>query len=951
MLRCARLLFGAACLGAVLAGSVSAQVFSIGTPQDFLRVGETMQLSPFLRAADGTLLNPTDWAWTSYNPDVAPVDSGGNITGLKPGYAHILLYAPAEAGTLFGSINIQVQPKNVILTPATQTLLVGQTVQFTAVATDINDQPLANPGFSWYITTADGETSQIPYNVTIAPDGTFLGGAAGTYTIHADIYYPIEYGKASHFGAVAQAIVTLPASYSITRLVSSDPVTAHSLRPAPGFFTGGDSGTFAFSASADGLSTAAVSFAAGTSAVLLETGTPNPQPGGVIAGFQEAAVNARGDSLVAIRAGDVSNGALLATPAGGQPGYVLLDNSNGFDQAGNPVYQMTFLHLTRYSLNDNGDAVVRALYLPQDGTAADARNGLFLLSNVTSSRSAALPVLLWDESRPLDSTVPLSGTPPRFTFAEDDTENTAGWMGIRGFGIDNNDNVYFMAQSGSARGLFQLANGGTPRRILSVGDTFPGSTSKVKSMQDLVVTPAGDVVITVALLNGEVHLTFYKTGTLAVSDLIVPGTPNPRILAASSTVVVYEGITSASKSEGLYTWKPGVKTATAALLLDASTKYISSAFINSSGGIVAVVQTATNGFVLAQPGGASLFSSGAAPAFPAYISFSNIVHGLRAALPSMLVSSPGSLFDLDGAGNTIARVITGDAGFAGTDRVAEDPSGIQYYASSGNLYRYTGGHATSLVAPNFRAPDGVLITPVRAWAACGQGGVLFECSTNATDGHSRLYLLRNSTYTLMARNRTAYNGHQIVTWTEAALDENNRASVVYSEDDGNKDLVLTGDGKTFTNVLNTRTSQVNNENVANFDHVRGASGGFWVRVAITADFTHAAAVTFSGPANGIILKSGDPLPDGTTLADFRLVDANSKGDIVLAGTVQTTGTQILVFRGANGTVKIVCGNNQQLPTGDYIARFSDINLRDDGSIEFLAFDVYDHALVFRATPN
>ena len=920
-----RLLLQAALLTAAFTAAASAQVFSIAAPQDFLRVGEAMQLTPLLRSPGGAVINPKEWVWSATNPDVATVDSAGNVTANKLGYGEIRVSAPAEATTFFGSLVIQVQPKNVTVAPATQTIQLGQKIQFTATFTDINDQPVPAPGVSWFLTVEDGRDSLVPYNVAIGADGSFTGGTAGIYTVHANLFYPIQYGKASHFEALAQAIVTPPASYSLTRLVSSDPVTARSLRPAPGFFAGGDSGNFVFSASADGLSTAAVGLAGTTATVLLGTGTPNPQPGGVVAGFQEAAVNSRGDSLVAVRAGDVSNGALLATPTGADPRYVLLDNSNGVDQNNAPIYQMTFLHLTRYSLNDNGNAVVPALYFPQDGTARDARNGLFLLRNVTAQtqNAALIPLLLFSEDQKLDSTVPLAGSPPRFTFAEDDTEVAgAGWSGIRGFGIDNNDNVYFMAQAGAARGLFQVRVGGGLKKILSVGDTFPGSTSKVRSIQDLIVTPAGDLVLTVSLQNNEVHLTFFKAGTLAVSDMVALGTPNPRIMAASSTTVVFEGIpaglTAANQKDGLYTWKPPAKTATPALLLDANTKYISSAFINSGGGIVAVAQTSTNGFILAQPGGSNLFTSGAAPAFSTYISFTNIVHGLRSAQPSMLVSSPGSLFDLDGAGNTIARVVTGDSGFEGTDRIVEDPSGVQYYASSGNLYRYTGGRATSIVAPKFKASDNVLITPERAWSANAQGAVLFEAGTNAADGHRRLYMWRANVLTLILSLQTStLNGHKVINWVEAALDDNGRAAMVVVEDDGNKELI-TYDGKTTSTVLNTRTSSLNNEHVANFDHLRGASGGYWIRVALSGD--------------------------------FRLVDANSKGDIVLAGTVDTTGTQILLFRGADGKVKIICANNQQLPTGDYIARFSDVNLRDDGTVYFLAFDVSDRALVFAASP-
>ena len=920
------------------------QVLAIGTPKDFVIVGETIPLTPVLRAANGDLLNATEWVWTSTTPNTVAVDAQGNLTGVAPGPGTIQVSAPAQAGSQFASLDIQVQPKSFTINPASQNLEVGGKVQFTAVATDVNDQPIGNLTVHWYLTGQDGSSSQVPANVTIAEDGTFAGNAAGTYTVRADLFYPLQYGKLSHIEALAQAVVTLPRAYSLKRLISNDPIPAKTLRASPGFFAAGNTGTQVFTASPDGLSTAVIAFNGATARRLLTTGTPSPVPGGVVAGFQAAAMNSQGDTLLSVKAGDVSNGALLAVPASGEPAYVLLDNSVGADQTGNFVYQMTFLHLTQYSLSDTGNAVIRALYRPQDATSAELRNGLFLLRSALSPR--LVPQLVWSEDVSPGAGVPLTGTPPRFSIAEDNTEPQPGWMGTRDFGIDNNDNIYFMAQSGANRALFAVQPGSRPQKLLAVGDTF--LTSKVKLMEDLVVMSSGDLAMRVDLQNGQVQVVLFQKNVYA-SSLLITGSSNMRVLAASSAGVLFEGVPLLNQTEGLYKWTAGSKTATSVLPLSATVKYISTASIDSKGSVVAVIQTPTNAFVLARPGAANLFSAGPAAGLDTYVDLAAIVRGTRNALPSMQISSPASLFDIDGNGNPVGRVVIGDSGFTGTDKFVEDPAGAQYYVSGGTLYRYNAGQTTSLVARGFKASDGVLLTPNRAYGTNSQGAVVFDCGTSALDGHIRLYLYRNGTLTLVARNQIAFGASQLVSWSEAVVDAGNRVAFIANLLDGQHELALF-DGKTTNVASSTRVSSLAGERVAGFSQLRATAGDFYVRTALTAEFTHAAVVTFNGGALRALVKSGDALPDGTSLGDIRLADANAGGDVIFAATVYEAGTQLLGYRSASGEIKFICANNQQLETGDYIVRFSDISFRDDGTVYFLAFDVYDRALVFQARP-
>jgi len=145
-------------------------------------------------------------------------------------------------------------------------------------------------------------------------------------------------------------------------------------------------------------------------------------------------------------------------------------------------------------------------------------------------------------------------------------------------------------------------------------------------------------------------------------------------------------------------------------------------------------------------------------------------------------------------------------------------------------------------------------------------------------------------------------------------------------------------------------SQLGGEQVARFDRLRSAGNVFFARFALGADFYHAAVVRFTQSSLDALIRSGDALPDGTQLGDLRITDANRNGEAIFTSTAQITGTQVLGFRGADGKIKIVAANNQALQTGDYLVRFSDTSIRDDGTIYFLGFDVNDRAIVFRASP-
>lgn len=940
----AALLFAAVC---------NAQVFSVGAPKAALLYGESMTLTPVLRDSNGNQMTVTDWVWTSLNPDVLTVDQSGNVTGKGLGTGTIKLQSATQALGLFGQLALEVQPGALSITPLTATLAVGGSVRFAAAAADINGAPIPNPLFSWLVTGEDGRSDQVPATTRIDSSGNFTSTDAGFYTVHAVIdYQPVVQGLPSHFEIAAPVTVYVPASYAIDRLVSSDPVPAKKLQPAPGVFVASDSGAMAFTASADGLSTTVLQLNGGPPQSIVASGSPSPQAGSVIAGFQSIAMNSLGQMLISIQRGDSANGALLAsTPQGSQ--YVLLDNANGQKADGTPLQQMSYFYLTPYSLNDGGAAVIRALYLPAGAAPGAFRNGIFLLPNALTNQVS--PILLWPDQQGLPG-VPGSGS--GITFPFDDTEQVPGWAGFKGLGIDNNQIVYFMAQSGGQRGLFQTSLADavslppkTPQKLVALGDGFLGGT--VKDIQDLIVSRNGDVTARVDLTNGDPHVVLFRLGKY-VADLLVKN-GNPRVLAESAAGVLFTGVPGPGKPDGLYMWD--FKTQTTVLSLGPAVTRISTAAIAATGKVTAVVQNAASPFSVVQPAGAAvaqtLISSGGSISLSAPIDLKRVVKGSGTGLPSMAVSSPGSDFDLDGQGNALPRVVLGQslaAGvvFAGAENFVEDGAGAHYFVTSNGLYKSAGASTTLLVASGTKASDGVLLTPRLALGVNAAGLVALDCFTNAPDGHRRLYTVQGSNLTLIARTNSSLGAHTLVDWSEAGVDGNGNVAVIALEEDSAQEVVEWSAGAA-RELFSTRTGDiVSGEQVVEIDTLRGSTNWFYVRLALTQNFLHATVVKFTAGSIAPVATSGDPLPDGTYLGDLRVTDGNARGDVVFTSTVPVTGTQVLAVRLASGSTRIVAASNRPLPNGDYIERFSDTNIRDDGTVYFLAFDVNDRALVYRA---
>src|SRR5439155_271858 len=139
-------------------------------------LGATAQLTATPRDANGTVLTGRVVTWASDNPAVATVSSTGLVTGVAQGEATITARSETKSGTAAITV-IRMPVASVTVTPATPTVLLGQTLQLTATPKDANGNVLNGRVVTW----ASDNTAV----ATVSSTGLVTGVAQGQATITA----------------------------------------------------------------------------------------------------------------------------------------------------------------------------------------------------------------------------------------------------------------------------------------------------------------------------------------------------------------------------------------------------------------------------------------------------------------------------------------------------------------------------------------------------------------------------------------------------------------------------------------------------------------------------------------------------------------------------------------------------------------------------------------------
>jgi uncharacterized protein YjdB len=145
------------------------------TNRDLL-VGQTVQLVAEPLDAGGAVLPGRPVIFTTNNETAVSVSNAGLVTALAPGSA--IITATSEGKSAVATVTVSIVPvASVVVTPANNPLVVGQTAQLTAEPRNAQGQPLVGRAILW--------TTSEPSVASVSSTGLVTAIAPGNATITA----------------------------------------------------------------------------------------------------------------------------------------------------------------------------------------------------------------------------------------------------------------------------------------------------------------------------------------------------------------------------------------------------------------------------------------------------------------------------------------------------------------------------------------------------------------------------------------------------------------------------------------------------------------------------------------------------------------------------------------------------------------------------------------------
>jgi uncharacterized protein YjdB len=169
---------GKSASSAVTVTPVPVATVAVNPPSGTVTQGSTLQLAAVAKDASGGTLTGRAVTWSSSDAAVASVDAGGLVTGLTTGTAGITATVDGVTGSAAMTV-VPIPVATVTVTPATASLIVGNTQALTAVATAADGTILTGRAVIW--STSDATVA------SVSGSGGVTALAPGKATITATI--------------------------------------------------------------------------------------------------------------------------------------------------------------------------------------------------------------------------------------------------------------------------------------------------------------------------------------------------------------------------------------------------------------------------------------------------------------------------------------------------------------------------------------------------------------------------------------------------------------------------------------------------------------------------------------------------------------------------------------------------------------------------------------------
>ncbi|MBI4545860.1 MAG: Ig domain-containing protein [Gemmatimonadetes bacterium] len=210
----------------------------VSPASDSLEVGQTLQLTATARDSRGNTLTGKTVTWSSSDALTATVSATGLVTGVKAGTVTITARVDNASGTASVKVkSAQVPVASVTVSPATRSLVLGDTVTLAAVARDAAGNVLAGRTFSW--SSSDTAVARVSTQgrVTAAKVGSAtvtatIEGKAGSASITVTSPLTAQFVLAFHACNSAAVDCGNPSNHVVQLAQGND---GASWTPVPGF--------------------------------------------------------------------------------------------------------------------------------------------------------------------------------------------------------------------------------------------------------------------------------------------------------------------------------------------------------------------------------------------------------------------------------------------------------------------------------------------------------------------------------------------------------------------------------------------------------------------------------------------------------------------------------------------------------------------------------------------
>ena len=882
---------------------------AVYSPQSTMISGERVQLQATALDAAGRALPNNNFTWASNRPDFVAVDAKGLATASGLGVADITV----SLGNLRAVVRVPSLPLAVKVTPERVTLQIGESRQFSAIALDVNSQPIPGIRFEWAI---DGDNGGLSVVASIDQNGLFTAAGVANFTVRAIVSYTSYPGSfvTRLFGA---AYVEIPPihDYKITRLVTTDSVRdGLHLRQRRNTIVGNDKGQLAMTASLDGLTSGLVQYDGARLNLLLSGGAAGVVQGGPVWDFLDPAINARGDILT--RADEIGAGSSLVLWQDGQLFTVHLDGQViQADQV-----QSNQDQIARYSLNDNGEFVFRAFWRP---TAASPQ--------VTGLYRSVNGRLIVDRV-PTD---PLPGLTSPVVFGTE-------------MGIDNAGYVWFTATDGTNTGIFRDDLTGSAIRILITGDTLAGA--RVTSISQLGVNAAsGEIMVTGNTNNGSFVARYAGGAAASAAPAAVVGS-GFSLLSFNNGGPVLSGY--GDSGNGLYTFSGGKlrKLLLYGALAPSGEPIVGfqSAILLAGGDLIANVSTPSLPITVVRLGtrNSTLFSLGSRVDGVVNLAVRDLIPGAKSG-PAHVTMGGGhaSIFSADLNGPAPA-LVTGDSlpggwPFFGSYNVRKGPNGELYVTIDQALYRLAGGKPTLLARFGNPCETGVTCSAPQIVAVNDGGQLAAILNSNAG---TRIGILNGSTFRIILRTGDTLPGAGRITsfnTNEFAIDAGGRVMAFVNGAAGSGYFVYSGTAWSPAAVINSTDL---GPALTSVSGLRAAGRQFYALLSF------ANGNFFIGSWDGQwtpLVSRNAPAPTGNNVSGISAFDVNRNGDVAYVANLN--GSTAVMVQTGDRTRMVFLGTEPMQPDW-WVRTLNALDLRDDRSLYFMCWSLADQYGLFYAEP-